>query len=399
MKLRKRIVLGIVGLAAAVVVLWALQPAPRPVDVTQVHRGDLVQRFEEEGRTRLPKRWVLAAPIAGTLRRIELLQGDTVTRGQALAAVEPAHGALLDPASRERLEAEAEAARANVQAAAQRLTAARADADLADREWQRMHALEKTGAVSKAVLDQAEARRSMTRATVSATEAEHRAALRQVAALQAVLHGQGRSGGTAVPVLSPIDGVVLRRFEQSAMPVQAGQPLLELGDLARLQVMVQALSQQALTLRPGTPAKILRWGGDRPLPARVVRIEPGGFTKISALGVEEQRTEVWLEITAPRAQWARLGDGYRVEVEFEVARKPDVLQVASSAVFRDGRQWAAYRVDGRRVHRVHVTLGLRGDGAVQVLSGLKAGDTVVAYPDDQMTDGARIRPLEPASGT
>ncbi|EIM02248.1 secretion protein HlyD, partial [Rhodanobacter denitrificans] len=224
-------------------------------------------------------------------------------------------------------------------------------------------------------------------------QAERRAAEQQRAALAALLLGQGRSGGQVVELRAPIDGVVLHRFQESAAPVQAGQSLLELGDLRQLEVMVQALSQQAIALRPGSPARILRWGGEGALPARVTRIEPGGFTKVSALGVEEQRTLVWLDITAPRAQWESLGDGYRVEVEFEVGRRPDVLQVPSSALFRDGRRWAVYRVAGGRARLTAVTPGMQGDGATEIVAGLRQGERVVAYPDDRIADGLRVRPL------
>jgi HlyD family secretion protein len=308
-----------------------------------------------------------------------------------VASIEPMQGALLDPANRARLLAEEQAAQASMQAAQQRLAAAQADADLATRDVRRMRTLGASGVVSVASLDEAEARLARAQAAAAAAQAERRAAEQQRAALAALLHGQGRSGGQQVELRAPIDGVVLHRYQQSAAPVQAGQPLLELGNLAQLQVMVQALSQQALLLRPGSPAQILRWGGEGALPARVVRIEPGGFTKISALGVEEQRTQVWLQITAPRAQWAQLGDGYRVEVEFEVARRPDVLQVASSALFRDGRRWAVYRMVGGRARLTDVTPGMQGDAATEIVAGLQPGDRVVAYPDDRMSDGQRLR--------
>jgi HlyD family secretion protein len=250
-----------------------------------------------------------------------------------------------------------------------------------------------SGVVSVAALDEAEARVARAQAAAAAALAEQRAAGQQRAALAALLQGQGRSGGQQIELRAPIDGVLLHRYQQSAMPVQAGQPLLEFGDLGQLQVMVQALSQQAIALRPGSPARILRWGGEGALPARVTRIEPGAFTKVSALGVEEQRTQVWLEITAPRAQWAQLGDGYRVEVEFELARRPDVLQVPSSALFRDGRRWVVYRVDGGRARLTEVTPGMQGDGSTEILSGLRQGERVIAYPDDRLADGLRVRPL------
>lgn len=392
-KRRNLIVSVVVVTAVVALALWALQSTPRPVDVVSVQRGPLVQHFEEEGRTQLPRRWLLSAPIAGTLQRIDLLQGDAVKAGQVLAVIEPARAMLLDPANRARLLAEEAAATASMQAAQQRLAAAQVDVGLASRDVGRMRTLGASGVVSVATLEEAEARLSRAQAAAAAAAAERRAADQQRAALAALLSGQGHSGGQQIEVRSPIDGVVLHRYQESAVPVQAGQSLLELGDLGQLQVMVQALSQQAITLRPGSSAQILRWGGAGALPARVARIEPGGFTKVSALGVEEQRTLVWLDISAPHVQWASLGDGYRVEVEFEVARRSDVLQVASSALFRDGRRWAVYRVVGGRARLTGVTPGMPGDGATEIVAGLRQGDRVVAYPDDRMTDGARLRPL------
>lgn len=393
MKRRHWIIAAAATVAVAAVVWWALQAAPRTLEVAQVTRGPLVQRFEEEGRTELPRRWVLSAPIAGTLRRIDLLQGDAVKAGQVVGAIEPPQGGLLDPANRDRLLAEEQAALAAMQAAGQRLAAAQADAGLAMRDARRMRTLGASGVVSVAALEEAEARLARAQAGAASAQAEQRAADQQRAALAALLRGQGRSGGQQIELRAPIDGVLLHRYQESAMPVQAGQPLLEFGDLGQLQVMVQALSQQAIALRPGSLARILRWGGEGALPARVTRIEPGGFTKVSALGVEEQRTRVWLEIAAPRAQWAQLGDGYRVEVEFEVARRPDVLQVPSSALFRDGRRWAVYRVEGGRARLTEVTPGMQGDGSTEILAGLRQGAWVIAYPDDRLADGLRVRPL------
>jgi len=394
MKRGSLIVSIIVVIVVVAVAVWALQTTPRPVDVVSVHRSALAQHFDEEGRTQLPRRWLLSAPIAGTLQRIDLLQGDAVKAGQVLAVIEPARATLLDPANRARLLAEEQAALASMQAAQQRLAGAQVDVALASRDVGRMRTLGASGVVSVATLDEAEARLGRAQAAAAAAVAERRAAAQQRAALAALLSGQGRGGGQEIEVRSPIDGVVLRRYQESAVPVQAGQSLLELGDLDQLQVMVQTLSQQAITLRPGSPAQILRWGGEGALSARVVRIEPGGFTKVSALGVEEQRTLVWLDITAPRAQWAQLGDGYRVEVRFEVDRRPDVLQVAASALFRDGRRWAVYRVVGGRARLALVQPGAQGDAEVEIVEGLKQGDRVIAYPDDRMRDGQRVRPLD-----
>ena len=375
----------------AAVAFWAFRGTPRPVEVAVVHRGPLVQYFDEEGRTELPHRWVVSAPVGGILRRIDLLQGDTVKSGQVIAMIEPARAALLDPANRARLQAEERAAQASAQSARQRLVAAQTDVELTSRELRRMRSLAASGMTSAAVLDETEARQRRALASAAAAKADLRASEQQHAALVALLNGQGQGGGQIVDVRAPIAGVVLRRYLQSTAAVQAGEPLLELGDLAQLQVMAQVLSQQAIALRPGSHARIIRWGGEGALPARIVRIEPGGFTKVSALGVEEQRTQVWLEITAPRGQWSRLGDGFRVEVQFDVARLPDVLQVASSALFRDGSRWAVYRVVKDHAVLTSVTTGAQGDDAVQITGGLHQGDEVIAFPDDRMANGLRVR--------
>lgn len=399
MKPRHRVVYAAVAVTAVAVAWWALQPTPRPLDVARVTRGVLVQSFEEEGRTELAHRWMVTAPIAGTLSRIDLMEGDAVRTGQQLATIEPSRAQLLDPANRARLQAEEAAAQASMQAARQRQVAAQTDADLAAREVDRMRRLSRVGAISLQALDAAEAQVSRAQATAAASAADYRAADRQRAALAALLAGQGHAGGRGVPVFAPIDGVVLHRYLQSSTAVAAGQNLLEMGDLDQLQVMVQTLSQQAVLLHLGTPAQILRWGGRGALPAHVVRIEPGGYTKVSALGVEEQRTRVWLDIDAPRKDWSQMGDGFRVEVEFHVARKQQALKVESSALFRQAARWAVYRVEHGRLQRVDVEPGMRGGTETEIRRGLREGDLVVAFPDERMHEGLRVRPLEPTTGS
>lgn len=394
MTVLRRIAILVAIAAAGAIAWWALRPAPRPMDVVRVQRGPLVQRFEEEGRTELAHRWTISSPIAGTLRRINLLQGDTVKEGQPLAQIEPLRAQLFDPANRARLLAEEKAAQAAMRAARQRQAAAQVDADLASRDVERMRKLGAVGVVSVAALDEVEARVLRAQASAFAAEADYNAADQQRAALAALLQGQGASGGPLVTLFSPINGVVLHRYLQSTTAVQAGQSIVELGNLGELQIMAQVLSQQAALLHPGTPAQVLRWGGDTALPARVVRIEPGGYTKISALGVEEQRTQVWLDIMAPRERWSQLGDGYRVEVAFDVARKENALKVEANALFHDGTRWAAYRLEGNRLRLVHVEPGMRGGTEVEIQEGLVEGDRVAAFPDDRMRDGMRVQALE-----
>jgi len=189
---------------------------------------------------------------------------------------------------------------------------------------------------------------------------------------------------------APIDGVVEHRYKESAVPVTAGEALLEFGDPHDINIEVDTLSQDAVKLAPAMAARIMRWGGDAPLDARVTRIEPGAFTKISALGVEEQRTRVRLDFVSPYERWSRLGDGYRVEVEFVLWQGENVLQVPGGALFRDNGKWYAYRVDDGRAHKVEVAIGRRAATAIEIRSGLKSGDKVVAHPDDRIADGVRV---------
>ncbi|MBX3699186.1 MAG: efflux RND transporter periplasmic adaptor subunit [Dokdonella sp.] len=386
----KRIVWAIAGAAVVLVLFLALRRAPVPVEIGTVVVAPFTQSFEEQGKTALNHRYVLAAPIAGTLRRIDLEQGDPVRAGDVVAEVEPSRAALLDPATRMRILAESEAAAAEGRAAAGRSAAAESASALARADLGRMQGMRESGAISAAALDAARSRADQAEANLRAARADRQAALQRRDALAAVLDSQGKSGGSAILLRAPIDGVVLHRHKESAVPVNAGDPLLEFGDPRDLNIEVDTLSQDAVSLTPGMAARVLRWGGDDALEARVTRIEPGGFTKISALGVEEQRTRVRLDFVSPYEQWRRLGDGYRVEVEFVLWHAEKVLQVPSSALFRDNGLWYAYRVEDGRARKVAVDVGHRAATATEVRAGLEASDSVVAHPDDRIDDGVRV---------
>ncbi|MCE3004912.1 MAG: HlyD family efflux transporter periplasmic adaptor subunit, partial [Xanthomonadaceae bacterium] len=231
---------------------------------------------------------------------------------------------------------------------------------------------------------------------LAAARADEAAARQRGLAAQAALGEEGRAGGgTALPLLAPVAGVVVRRHLESAVPVAAGTAVLELGDPRALEVEVEALSTDAVRLRAGQAARILRWGGEGALDARVQRVEPGGFTKVSALGVEEQRVRVILDFDAPAERWAALGDGYRVEVEFIAWQGEDVLQVPAPALFRLDGRWHVYVDDDGRARARAVEIGERSAEAAQVLSGLAAGERVVVYPDERIADGVRVMPIDP----
>jgi HlyD family secretion protein len=384
------------AVAAAIVLalVWGFASPARSMKLAEVVRAEYVESFEEEGRTRLRERYLIASPVIGVVQRIALEPGDPVRVGQVLATVMPSVSVLLDPGRRAQAQAELRAAVAASEAARQRLREAQSARALADSEHLRLRDLAARGAVSDSALDVAAAQSAQARAGERAAQAERMAAQQREAATQALLAQEGKGGGESIALQSPIDGVIIRRHVESSVPVVSGQPLLELGNPGQIEIEVEALSTDAVKLRPGMAAKVLRWGGEGELPAQVARIEPGGFTKVSALGVEEQRTRVILQFVGEPAQWAALGDAFRVEVEFVLRAEAAALVVPASAVFRQGNGWAVYAVDDGRAHLREIAVGGFGARQVEVASGLNVGDTVVVFPDDQLHDGARVRAVK-----
>ena len=379
---------------------------PRQLAATgAVTQGPLQETFTEEAKTRLKQRYAIAAPVSGTLQRITLEPGDAVQEGQPVAYIAPAASTLLDDRSRAQAEADVKSGQSQQAAASQRIAAARAAHQLAQASLKRARALAAGQAASQEALDQAQAAATRATAELAAAQADEQAAIARVAAARATLAHEGAAGESGArapqPVLSPVSGVVLHRSLQSATPVAAGQSLMEVGDTAQLEIEAEVLSTDAVRLAPGMAARVLRWGGEGALQARVTRVEPGGFTKVSALGVQEQRTRVILELTSPRADWAALGDAWRVETEFITRQEENAVQVPASALFRTAATeggagstggWALYVVENGRARLTPVRIGLRSDAAAQILEGAAPGQTVILQPDDRIHDGVRIQP-------
>lgn len=395
MNLRARI--GILATVAVVAagLAYGFMPRAVPVDVAEVKRAPLVVTVEEEGKTRVRERYLVSAPVAGFQRRIDLKAGDAVAAGEIVAAIDPARSAALDPRSRAQAEAQAHAASAALALAEDNARAATAAAQLARQERERAESLRRSGFVSEQAQDSA--RTAETRAQAAAAAAQQavrvarfdldtaRAALASAAQLQA--HGVAHR----VEVRAPLAARVLKVLHESEGAVAAAQPLLEIGDPASLEVEVEVLSTHAVKIMPGSKVVLDRWGGAEAIAGRVRVVEPSGFTKVSALGVEEQRVRVIVDFTSPHAAWARLGDGYRVEARFVLWEGQDVLQVPTSALFRQGEGWAVFVIDGGRAHRKPVGIGQRAGLATQVLSGLAAGEKLVAHPDESVRDGVRVK--------
>jgi HlyD family secretion protein len=399
----RRRIAWLAAAAALALVAWLLwRPRPLAVDVAPVRRGPLVVTIDEEGETRVRQRYVVAAPTSGRLLRIDLDEGDVVAGGQAVARIEPAP---LGPRDLAAAQARLEAAQATERAAAARM--ARAEAALAQvqRDASRAERLHRAGTISDDAREKA--RLAETSAVREHEEAQYAAdaALHEIEAAQALLiaagAGSARSrdgvnpgtpcagGAPCVEARAPVDGQVLRVLEESERIVLAGTPLLEIGDPGSLEIVSDLLSRDAVRVAPGARVLVEDWGGPGALEARVRRVEPSGFTKISALGVEEQRVNVLSDLVTPEP---RLGDGYRVEVRIVVWEGADVVQVPASALFRAGEAWAVFVVDGGRARQRIVEAGEHGTFEAEVRGGLAEGETVILHPSDRLRDGARVAP-------
>jgi len=383
----------LMGTALVVMLLAiALWPQAVTVDVGAVTRGRLVVTVDEEGETRLHHRFSVSAPVAGRVLRIELDPGDVVEKNKTVVArMRSDAPALLDARTRAEAEAVFAAAQSVVGRARAEEQRARAALELAASELKRERALVESGLTTRQSLEAKET------AVVTAEEGLRAAEFAAAAAGAQLDQARARlrpstleAGGRILPVLAPVDGVVLRRFRESESVVPAGEPLVEIGDPSHLEIVSDLLSTDAVKVKPGMRVSVEDWGGDEPLGARVERVEPYGFTKVSALGVEEQRVNVIIDLDDDRAAWKAMGDGYRVEVRIATWAAENVVKVPTSALFREGPLWAVYVMEGGRARRATVDLGQRTNTEAEVLSGLQEGQQVVLHPPDTLTDGARV---------
>jgi HlyD family secretion protein len=390
-KVRRTVRYGIYGLLFAGFVgalALASRSTPVIVDLAEVTRGRVEVIVEDAGRTRVTDRYTVSAPMSGSLARISLSPGDAVEEEGVVAHLNAMETGLLDPRSRAQSEASLAAAIATQSKLRAEVSRAEAGARFAESERERIDALAASGGMSQREADRARyeaqsAREALASAGFSVRVADHEVRLARAALTR------GRVS-EVLQLRSPVDGVVLRVFEESAGVVQAGQPLLEIGDPSRLEVVVDVLTTEAVAVKPGQPAALVRWGGGDTLHGRVRVIEPSAFTKRSALGVEEQRVNVVIELLDPPEARTGLADGYRVEAKIEVASADDVARLPASALFRDGDAWATYVVRDGVANTVHVELGLRGTDVVEVRSGLAVGEQVIVHPGSAISSGTKV---------
>jgi len=386
---KKRLVWG--AAIAALVVLLALvfRPTALPVETATVTRGPLEVTIDADGVTRVVDRFQIAAPVTGRLQRITVREGDPVAQGDVLARITPAP---LDPQATTQARAALAAAEARVEEANTRVVQARATMDLALRTAERVRSVFADGGLSAEALDRAELEATNAEREHEAALARVRAAQSEASAARAALLDVDPSrsaGGAGAEVRSPAAGRVLRVHERSERVVPAGTPLVDVGDASGLEVVVDVLSSDAVRIVPGSPLRIEEWGGDTPLTGHVSQIEPAAFTRVSALGVEEQRVNVVGQLLdAPPS----LGDGYRVEARIVEWQGEDTLKLPAGALFQgDGEEWEVFVVQSGRAELRPVQIGHRGLSEVEILGGLAEGDEVILFPSDELRDGVRVR--------
>ena len=383
-----RLVAAVLVVAAiAAVALW---PEAAEVDVTRVDRGPMQVTIDEDGETRVHERFVVSAPVAGRLQRIQLEPGDRVVRGKTVVArLVPTEAPLLDPRAAAELNTAVDASRAAVgQAQAERDRAA-ATLERARSSLERQERLAKAGAIPRDDLEAAQTTLKTAEGALRASEFAVARAEQELQLARTRLQAPAPTG-RAVDVVAPVNGVVLKRLRESESVVPSGEALLEIGDPQNLEVVADLLSTDAVRVKAAAPVLIERWGGSHALRAHVRRVEPSGFMKVSALGVEEQRVNVIIDFDNPDVAAGALGDAFRVEVRVIVWQEDDVLRVPVGALFRRGEDWAVFVVENGRVRLQSVELGQRNNEYGQIVSGLEAGQTVVLHPPDTLTDDTRV---------
>ena len=378
--------------------VYGLWPRAVLVDLITLERGELRVSIDEEGETRVRDVFTLSAPVAGRVRRIELDPSDEVIAHETIIAeIEPIDPEFLDTRSTAQAEAGVEAAKAAKTLAQASVEEAKAELEFAQAELERNRKLFKENTVSERTLDEAE-RSFKTRSAALGTaramlqmrifELEHARAQLMTPIDTMDQHGLCH----CIPIRAPVNGRILQVLHENEGVVPAGQALVDIGDPGSLEIVVDLLSSDAVKVRAGQPVIIEEWGGEGELEGQVRRVEPFGFTKVSALGIEEQRVNVIIDFNSPAEQWSRLGHGYQVEVKIVIWEGKDVIKLPLTSLFRDNERWAVYREENGRAQLQYIELGRRTGLEAEIIEGISTGDRIVAYPSDRVTEAVRISP-------
>ncbi|MGM0589216.1 MAG: efflux RND transporter periplasmic adaptor subunit [Bacteroidota bacterium] len=388
---KKQIGIAVGGILIVLAVVWGFWPKPIEVAVKPVQRGPLEVTIEEEGITRVQERYQLAAPVTGYMMRLDGEHGDTLRAGQSIALLQPAPD-MISARQKDIALSQYQAAKIRVQQTEEQLRVAKEEWEVAQRELQRLEDLYIAQIGTQQQIEWAELRAHQAEVQFrSAQFALTIARYERNAAETALATFRKPNQQESIVIESPVEGQILSIHQKNEGVIQAGSPIMEIGALQSLEIRSDVLSTDAVRIDQGTEVRIKRWGSDHVLAGSVRRVDPSGYTRISALGVEEQRVPVIIDIMAPRDQWQSLGDGFRVVAEYIIWQGEDVVQVPSSALFRVADQWALFIQDGNRAQLQYVTIGQQSGLYTQIIEGIRAGDQILTHPDERIEDGTRIR--------
>jgi HlyD family secretion protein len=388
----RKLLIWSLGIGLLVLAGYGLKPKPIPVETAEVTRGPLTVHVVEEGKTRIRNRYIVAAPVAGNMRRVTMKAGDEVKAGETLLTViEPGLAPLLDARTQAQTEARVQGAEAAQSRADESLQMARTAAQFAQANWDRVKKNIGEGSISVTDRENIELAAQMREREVRASEFALKVADYELAQAKAALLSLSTAGsGTVVEIKAPVSGRILRVQQESAMMVTPGTPILEIGDPADLEIEAEILSRDAVNMKPGAEVLVDQWGGNVPLKARVRRVEPAAFTKVSALGVEEQRVIVLSDLDPLPSSAKVLGDRYRVEVRVAVWHDDDVLLAPSGSLFREGAEWKSFVMKENKAMKVTVQIDHTDGKMAEVLSGLEVGMPLLMHPPDSVVDGSKV---------
>ncbi len=393
----KRILIwSLLGIAVVVLLMMALRPPPVPVDMAIIEHGPLTISIVEEGKTRIHDVFALSAPVAGRLKRIQPEVGDRVVAGETIIAeLEPLDSAFLDPRSETQARANIRTAEAAESLARSNIDQALAEFEYAQSEHQRAHQLVEDGIISRQDMDAIERRYKTAKAAYASALASLDMRTYELQQAKAQLLSPAHSEAFRIDceclrLSAPVDGRILRIFDASERVVSPGERLLEIGDPGKLEVVVDLLSVDAVQAAPGQTVLLKNWGGKQSLQGVVRQVEPFAYTKISALGIEEQRVNVIVDILSPAEHWRTLGHGYQIEAHILLQQLEQVLRIPLTALFREQGQWSVFVVSNGQARQRPIELGARNALHAELVNGLQTGDQVIVHPSDRIMDGTRV---------
>lgn len=397
----KRITTITAIIAGLAVIIWAFMPEPLAVDVATTSRTNFQLSVEEDGKTRAKDIYVISSPVRGNLLRVAHKAGDSIKKGDLLVTIVPATSQLLDVRQELQLQETLGTAKASLLKAQVMESRAKAAYATAQSELKRNKALAKKGFVSESILEQKQLDVDLKERESESSKHNVEAAVHDVKRAQyAFQHYKDAykpqiNKGNALSIRSPIDGKIIKMQRESAGAIMGGATILEVADVSNIEIVVDILSTDAIKIKPGDKAYIKRWGRADPLQGAVRLVEPGGFTKISALGVEEQRVNIIIDITSPKEQWHNLGSGFQVDAQIIISEQPDQLVIPVSALFRDGNQWAVFVLNNGVANKKNITINGRNAQYAAIKSGLNESEQVIIYPGDRIKDGVRVKVRQP----